>query len=62
MKTMNAYNVKFVNKLRIDRIVEFILSAPSRNAATKRGEELLVQAGYRIVHFQRPVVTQRGVS
>lgn len=57
---MNAYNIKFTNKLRVDRVVEFIISAPSRNAATKRGEELLAQAGYRTVHFQRPVVTQRG--
>lgn len=58
---MNAYNVKFTNRLRIDRVVEFILSAPSRNAAVKKAEELLVQAGYRTVHFQRPIVTQRGI-
>lgn len=57
---MNSYNVKFTNRMRIDRVVEFILAAPSRNAAAKRGEELLAQAGYRAVHFQRPVVTQRG--
>lgn len=57
---MNAYNVRFTNRLRVDRVVEFILSAPSRNAAVKRGEELLAQAGYRTAHFQRPVVTQRG--
>lgn len=57
---MNSYNVKFINRMRVDRVVEFILSAPSRNAATKRGEELLAQAGYRSVHFQRPQVTQRG--
>lgn len=59
---MNTYNVIFKNRMRATLDKSFVISAPSRSEAVRRGQALLSSAGGKLAHYMRPIVTTRGTE